>query len=156
MNIFIIILVGVVGSVLGAIINYFLSMSLGRFLVYKLAEHKLAKLIFINPEKIARAEKYFLENSKSATFFGRLIPVIRQFVSIPAGFCRMNFAHFILLTAAGSAIWVTILAALGFFIGSKKEMLEMYYKELSYGLLFFGFLYILFKIRRYRHKKLGR
>lgn len=155
MNIFIVILVGVLGSVLGASINYLLSMSLGRFLVYKLAEHKLAKFIFINPDKIARAEKYFLENAKSATFFGRLIPVIRQFVSIPAGFCRMNFTHFILLTAAGSAIWVTILAALGFFIGSQRELLEMYYKELSYVFIIAGALYILFKIRKYRRKKTG-
>lgn len=153
MNIFIVIIAGVLGSVLGAVINYVLSMSLGRFLVYKLADHRFAKYIFISKEKIERAEKYFLENSKSATFFGRLIPVIRQFVSIPAGFCRMNFAHFILLTAAGSAIWVSILAALGFFIGSKREVLAMYYQEISYILLFAGFIYIFFKIRKYRHKK---
>lgn len=156
MNIFIVIIAGVVGSVLGAVINYVLSMSLGRFLVYRLAEHKFAKLIFITPAKIEKAEKYFLENSKSATFFGRLIPVIRQFVSIPAGFCRMNFWHFIMLTAAGSAIWVSILAVLGYFIGSKKEILELYYKELSYVFIVAGALYIIFKIRKYRRKKTGR
>lgn len=151
MNIYIVILVGVLGSVLGAVINYFLALSFGRYVVYKLASHRLAKFIFINPENLARAEKYFLKNSKSATFVGRLIPVIRQLVSIPAGFSRMPLLPFVLLTAAGSFIWVSILAALGYFFGANQDILHNYYKELSWIFLFLAILYILFKFKLFKY-----
>lgn len=152
MNIYLVIIFGVLGSVIGAVINYFLSFSLGRYLIYKLANHRLAKFIFISPEKIAKAEKYFLANSKSATFFGRLIPVIRQLVSIPAGFSKMKFLPFVLLTALGSFLWVSILAALGYFIGAGSELFNGYYQELSWVLVIFFIIYILWKIRKGRGK----
>ncbi|MDA3802448.1 MAG: DedA family protein [Patescibacteria group bacterium] len=150
MNIYLVVLFGVLGSVIGAVINYFLSLSLGRYVIYKLANHRLAKFIFISPEKIARAEKYFLANSKSATFLGRLIPVIRQLVSIPAGFSKMNFLTFVSLTALGSFIWVSILAALGYFIGANPESFHGYYQELSWVLVILALFYIIWKIRKGR------
>lgn len=145
MSLLLIIIIGVLGSILGAVINYFISMSLGRFLVYKIAGHKLARFIFVTPEKIERAEKYFLTNANSATFFGRLIPVIRQFISIPAGFSRMHFGNFILYTALGSIIWVSILAGLGYFLGANQELLSKYYKEISIALFVFGIIWIVWK-----------
>ncbi len=148
MNIYLVVLFGVLGSVIGATINYFLSLSLGRFVIYKLANHRLAKFIFISPDKIKTAEEYFLKNSKSATFVGRLIPVIRQLVSIPAGFSRMKFLPFILLTALGSFIWVSILAILGYFIGANSELLHNYYNETTWLLLIFGVIYFIWKIRK--------
>lgn len=146
MDIFLIILAGILGSVIGAIFNYFLSLYLGRPVVYKLAGTRLARLLFITPEKIARAEAYFLSNARSATFFGRLIPAIRQLISIPAGFSRMPFGSFLLYTVLGSAIWVSILAALGYFVGGNQELLSKYYREISWSLLLLGATWIGWKI----------
>lgn len=153
MNIWIIIISGVFGSVLGAVFNYFLGYYLGRPLVYKLASSSFAKFLFISPEKIMRAEIYFLKNSKSATFIGRLIPVIRQLISLPAGFSKMRFWPFILYTTLGSFIWVSILAFLGYFIGYNQELLKTYYKEIIIILGIFGFIWILWKVYKYKTKK---
>lgn len=150
MNIFIIIIIGVLGSIVGALINYYLAASLGRFLVYKLAGHPLAKYLMISPEKIDKAEKYFLKNSNSATLIGRLIPVIRQLVSIPAGLSRMPLLPFISLTALGSFIWVSILASLGYFLGSNQALLHSYYKELSWALIALLLIYLFFKFRLFK------
>ncbi len=156
MNLVLVIITGVLGSLAGAVINYFLALSLGRLVVYKLASTRFARLILITPEKIERAEKYFLLNSKSATFFGRLIPVIRQLISIPAGFCRMPFGRFLFYTALGSSIWVSILAALGYFIGANQVLLQEYYREISWGLLALGVVWIAWKFRKWqRNKKNG-
>jgi len=153
MNIFLVILTGVVGSVIGAAFNYFLSLTLGRPVIYRLAATRAARFIFITPEKIQQSEEYFLKNSRSATFFGRLIPVVRHLISIPAGFCRMPFGQFVFFTAIGSLIWVSVLAALGYFIGANKELLTEYYREVYWALAVFGALYLIHKIRQYRRKK---
>ncbi len=131
-------------------INYFLAASLGRFLVYKLTSHRFAKYLLINKENLTKAENYFLKNSNSATFFGRLIPVIRQLISIPAGFSRMPLGRFVFLTSLGSFIWVSVLGALGYFLGSNQETLNLYYRELSWGLIVFLVIYIFFKLKIYK------
>lgn len=146
MNLLLIVAAGILGSVLGAVINYLLSLSLGRLVIYKLADTKLARLFFITPAKIAAAEKYFLANARSATFLGRLIPVIRHLISIPAGFSRMPFGAFLFYTAAGAAIWVIILTALGYFIGANQALLSQYYREISWGLLSVGVAFIGWKM----------
>lgn len=146
MNLLLIVVAGILGSVLGAVINYLLSLSLGRLVIYKLADTKLARLFFITPTKIATAEKYFLANARSATFLGRLIPVIRHLISIPAGFSRMPFGAFLLYTAAGAAIWVIILTALGYFIGANQALLSQYYREISWCLLSVGVAFIGWKM----------
>jgi len=153
MDLFLIIIAGVIGSVLGATINYFISLSLGRLVIYKLAATRVARLFLITPDKIARSEKYFLSNSRSATFFGRLIPVVRHLISIPAGFCKMPFGEFIFFTALGAAIWVSILAALGYFVGANQALLTSYYQEVYWALAVLGVVYLFFKIRKYRHKR---
>lgn len=153
LNIWLIILAGVVGSVAGAVFNYYFAYFLGRPLIYKLSRHRFAKFLLINPESLERAEKYFLENSVAATFIGRLIPVIRQLVSLPAGFSKMPFWSFILYTTMGSLLWVTVLSALGYFIGSNKELLSQYYNEISWALLVFGGLWIIWKIFKIINKK---
>lgn len=146
MNIFLIIILGVLGSLAGAIFNYFLAYYLGRPVVYRLANHKIAKFFLINPEKVKRAEDYFLKNSKSATFIGRLIPVIRQLISLPAGFCRMPFGWFVFYTTIGSFLWVSFLAGLGYFLGANQELLEKYYHEIAWGLIAFAVIWFLVKI----------
>ncbi len=156
MNIFLIVIAGVIGSVLGAVINYVLAASLGRLVIYKIAKHRWAKFILLSPDKVERAEKYFLKNSNSATFWGRLIPVFRQLVSIPAGFCKMSFGRFVLLTAGGSVIWVSILAALGYFIGAHQELFQKYYDEISWTILIIAIGFIVYKIYQHqRGKKTG-
>lgn len=153
MDVWLIIIAGTVGSVIGATVNYLLSMSLGRLLVYRLAATKAARWVLITPEKISRAEIYFLKSSKSATFFGRLIPVVRHLISIPAGFSRMPYGQFVLYTALGSAIWVSILTALGYFIGANQSLIMKYYREIYWSLLALGIIWLAYKIYCFKHKK---
>lgn len=151
LNIFLVILFGLLGSLIGAIINYVLAFYLGRAIIYRLSSRSWAKFLFISPQKVLRAEKYFLRNANSATFIGRFIPIIRQLVSLPAGFFKMNFFKFIFWTTLGSGLWIIILAALGYFIGANKELLYQYYHEISWGLLIIGIIAIIIIMRK--HKK---
>lgn len=155
MSLIFIIIAGTLGSMVGAAVNYFLSLYLGRLVVYKLASTRAARFVLITPEKIARVEEYFLSNSKSATFFGRLIPVVRHLISIPAGFCRMPFGSFMLYTALGAFIWVSILSALGYLVGANQALLMKYYKEIYWALLALGLVWIAWKFRKWRNKKNG-
>lgn len=131
LNIYIVIICGVIGSLLGALINYFLALTLGRAVIYRLANTKIAKLLLINEHKIKKSEEYFLKYDKLATFIGRLVFEIRQLISIPAGLAKMNIWNFILYTTLGSLIWNVILAFLGYFFGANQEVFKTYYKEFS-------------------------
>lgn len=150
----VIIIVGTLGSVLGAIINYYLALWLGRPLVYKLIETRFAKMIRLNKNDLEKAEGIFLKNANSATLVCRLVPVIRQLISIPAGFTKMPFLPFVSLTALGSFVWVTILAVLGYTLGSNQELLTKYYQELQWILLFIGLIWLFFFLHKKRKKYL--
>ena len=149
-NIYLIIFYGVMGSVIGASINYGLSMWLGRLVVYKLADHKIAHFLHINTQKIEKAEQFFLKDAGYSTFIGRLIPVVRHLISIPAGFSKMPFGKFILFTTLGSLVWVSILAGLGYFAGANRELLSTYFTELKWALLAIGLIWIYFTFIRKR------
>jgi len=110
MNIFLVILAGIIGSLLGALINYFLAYTLGRKVVYSLVNLKIFRFLLINKNKVIKAEKYFIKYGNFSTFMGRFIPAVRQLISIPAGFSKMNLKNFILYTSLGSGIWVIVLA----------------------------------------------
>lgn len=114
----IIILCTTFGSIVGAIINYYLSLFLGRELIYRFVDSRWGKILMLDTEKLKQAEHFFLKRGKTATFIGRLIPVGRQLVSIPAGLARMPILTFILYTAIGSAIWNTLLASIGYFLAA--------------------------------------
>ncbi len=131
-NIYLVIIAGIVGSLIGALINYYLALTLGRKVIYS----------FINNAKLDKAEKYFLKYGNVSTLIGRLIPWVRQLISIPAGFSKMNLASFTLYTSLGSGIWVIILAVLGYSFGSNQEMFEKYYSEISlfFVVLALGFI----------------
>ncbi len=144
MNIFLVILFGIIGSLIGASINYFLARTLGRKIIYCLANKKLARLFLINENRIKKAEKYFLRYGNVSTFIGRLVPAVRQLISIPAGFSKMNFKSFIFFTFLGSGIWTTILAILGYILGSNQELLTKYYKEISVFFIIIAVVFILF------------
>lgn len=112
LNIFLAIFFGILGSIAGAVINYVIGKYLGREIILK---HK--KCLFINEKHLHTTENYFKKNGAKTTFIGRLIPVVRQYISIPAGFANMNFGKFILFTTIGAGIWVAFLAILGYSVG---------------------------------------
>lgn len=114
MNMLLIIIAATAGAILGAMINYFLSLWIGKPLVYKFADSKLGHLLLLSGEKINKAENYFNEHGAVSTFIGRLIPAIRQLISIPAGLAKMPLGRFIGFTALGAGIWNTVLAVLGY------------------------------------------
>ncbi len=153
MNIWLVIISGVIGSLIGAIFNYFFAMFLGRALIYKLSDHKIAKMMMIDSGKVKKVEDYFLKYGNISTLIGRLITVVRQLISLPAGFVKMNFFSFLLYTFIGSAIWTAILAALGYFFGANKDRLMALYHEVSYFGVVIGILFVLFLI--FRKKKKG-
>ena len=151
MNIFLVILSGIIGSLIGATINYFLAFYLGRKIVYSLVEKKIFRLIFLDEKKVLKSEEYFLKHGNFSTFFGRFIPAVRQLISIPAGFSKMNFKYFLLFTFLGSVIWVIVLAFLGYFFGSNKDLLLKYYNEIS--LFFILLVLIAITISIFKRKK---
>ena len=134
-NVLLIVLFGTLGALLGAIINYLLSMWLGRAIIYKFADSKLGHLCLLNREKVEKAEQYFNERGKISTFIGRLIPAVRQLISIPAGLSKMPFGSFLLYTFLGAFIWNSVLAALGYIAGGNKELINEYSHELSVAIL---------------------
>ncbi len=130
-NVLLIILFGTLGALLGAIINYFLAIWLGRPIIYAFADSKIGHLCLLSSEKIKKAEDYFNQHGKVATFVGRLIPGIRQLVSIPAGLARMNLGIFLLYTFLGAGIWNIVLAILGYIAHGQMDLINAYSHELS-------------------------
>lgn len=134
-NIGLIILVGTLGAMMGAIVNYVLAVWLGRPIIYKFADSKLGHLCLLSSEKVQKAENYFNDHGKVSTFVGRLIPAIRQLISIPAGLSRMHFGWFMLYTFLGALIWNTVLAALGYVANGQMDLIKEYSHELSVAIL---------------------
>lgn len=146
MNIYLIVVVGILGSIFGALINYFLAKFLGRKIVYKLVENKWAKFLLLDKEKMVKAEEYFKKYDGVSTFFGRLVPAVRQLISIPAGFSKMALPKFILFTSFGAGLWIIVLALLGFYFGANEELLSQYYSEITLFILFSFCLFLSFFI----------
>ncbi len=153
MNIYLVVLYGVLGSLLGASINYFLSLYLGRKVVYSLSRTKIAHLFLVNEEKVKKSEDYFKKYDKVSTFFGRLLPAIRQLISIPAGFTKMSFPIFVFYTSLGAGLWVVILALLGYFFGANQELLSLYYSDIKYFFIFLILVFVLVFAFKKRSKK---
>lgn len=147
-NVILVIVVATLGALIGALVNYFLSMILGRPIIYWFADSKVGHLLLLNSEKIQKAEKYFIDNGKSSTLIGRLIPAIRQLISIPAGLAKMNLGVFALFTAIGASLWNTILAFLGYFAHGQQDLIEKYNDELKivlWGLCVLFVVYLVVK-----------
>jgi len=149
MNIFIVILCGVLGSILGALFNYWLAFKLGRptLLHY-------GKYVGITPGSFDKTENFLRKHGIFGTFIGRLIPVIRQYISFPAGLARLPLIPFILATASGAGIWVIILAAIGYLVGNNQEMIVHYSHKTFYFLLPVIIVVCLIYIFRQRRKNL--
>ena len=109
-----IILAGTFGALIGAMVNYLLSLTLGRAVIYAFANSRLGHMCLIDADKVRQAELYFDRRGVISTLIGRMIPAIRQLISIPAGLARMNLGTFTLCTCIGAAIWNTILTGIGY------------------------------------------
>ena len=118
LNVFLVVLFATIGADLGASINYFVALYVGRPVVYKFANSKWGRMCLLNEEKVQKSEKYFDDHGVAATLTGRLIPGIRHLISIPAGLARMNYWKFLLYTTLGAGAWHAILAALGWYLHS--------------------------------------
>ena len=149
-DVIIIVLFGTLGAMIGAIINYGLSVWLGRIIIYKFADSKLGHLCLLSGEKLQRAEEYFREKGNVSTFIGRFIPGIRQLISIPAGLSRMHFGAFLWWTFLGAFIWNCVLAALGYIAAGQMDLIKEYSHELSVAILvIFGLVIVYFVAKRF-------
>lgn len=143
MNIVLIVVFATLGALIGAFINYYLALWLGRPIVYKFANSRFGHLCLIDEDKVKNAEAYFDKHGALSTFFGRLVPAVRQLISIPAGLARMGVARFALFTSFGAGIWNIVLATLGYYMASipglqtEAEVMvavEKYSKEIGIGI----------------------
>ena len=117
-NVFLVVLFATIGADLGAAINYAAAYYLGRPIIYSFARSRWGRLCLLNEEKVQKSEKYFDDHGVVATLTGRLLPVIRQLISVPAGLAKMHFGKFLLYTTIGAGVWNSILAALGWYLHS--------------------------------------
>jgi membrane protein DedA with SNARE-associated domain len=118
MNVVLVVLFATLGALIGAFINYYLAVWLGRPIVYKFANSRLGHMCLIDEAKVQHAESYFDKHGAVSTFVGRLVPAVRQLISIPAGLARMSLGRFVLYTSLGAGVWNAILAALGYYMAS--------------------------------------
>ena len=149
-DVLLIVLFGTLGAMIGAVINYGLSVWLGRLIIYKFADSKLGHLLLLSGEKLEKAEAYFREKGNVSTFVGRFIPGIRQLISIPAGLSRMHFGAFLWWTFLGAFVWNCILAALGYFAAGRMDLIKEYSHELSVAILILvGLAVIYFVVKHF-------
>lgn len=118
MNVWLVIFFSTLGAEMGALINYFLALWLGKPIVYKFANSRFGHMCLIDQQKVETAENFFLKYGVAATLTGRLVPAVRQLISIPAGLAKMNLAKFMLFTAIGAGAWNSVLAGLGYYLES--------------------------------------
>ena len=130
LNVWLVVLFATVGANIGALINYYLAKWLGRPIVYKFANSRFGHMCLIDEAKVRHAEEFFEKHGAVATFIGRLIPAVRQLISIPAGLARMKLTTFLLFTTLGAGIWNAVLAAIGYYLSkvpgieTEEQLLE--------------------------------
>ncbi|NWF66803.1 MAG: DedA family protein [Campylobacterales bacterium] len=154
MNLFLAILSGIAGSLFGALFNYILALKFGRtFLV------RYGKYVLLKEETIQKMEDFFSKHGHISTFTGRLIPVVRQYISLPAGLAKMNLAVFSIYTSLGAGIWVIILAMVGYIIGENQELVTQYLKLITVitlcivGIIILLYVRLKLKIEIFNFKK---
>ncbi len=153
LNIFLVVLFGTIGALIGAYINYFLAMFLGRPIIYKIADSKFGKLLLLNSQKIEHAEDYFNRHGKTSTFVGRLIPAVRQLISIPAGLAKMSFVTFTVYTIMGAGLWNITLALLGYIAHGQADVIDKYSHEIGYIVIAIVIVAILYFVLKYLMKR---
>lgn len=150
MNVYIVVLIGILGSVAGALFNYYLAVHFGRAFILK-----YGKYFFIKEETLDKLEAFFTKHGELSTFNGRLIPGIRQLISLPAGLARMNIAKFSFYSGLGAGIWVIVLVALGYLLGSKEELISEYLQNATLiAIISVVFITVFYVIRHKRRKEI--
>ena len=143
-NVFLVVFFATLGALIGAVINYALAYYLGRPIVYKFANSRIGHMCLIDEQKVMVAEKYFDDHGAIGTIIGRLIPAVRQLISIPAGLARMKFSQFLLYTCIGAGLWNSVLAAIGYSLAHvvKPEELDatvaQYESPIKIGMVVLG------------------
>ncbi len=132
-NIVAVVAIATAGAIAGALINYYLSVWIGRPIVYKFANSGFGHACLIDEAKVRHAEEYFDRHGAVSTFVGRLIPAVRQLISIPAGLARMNVGKFVVYTGLGALTWNVVLAALGWWLGTIVPREQLYAKVEEYN-----------------------
>ena len=144
MNIVLVVFFATLGADAGALVNYYLAKWLGRPIVYRFADIRLGHMCLIDRAKVEHAEEYFREHGAASTFFGRLVPAVRQLISIPAGLAGMRVDKFLLYTTLGAGVWNSVLALLGYLIYRFTDLKSTeavyvlatkYSHEIGYGIL---------------------
>lgn len=147
MNIYIAIVVGIAGSLAGALFNYYLAVKFGRkFLI------KYGKYFFIKEQTIEKMEEFFKKHGHISTFSGRLIPAVRQYISFPAGLARMNLLIFSIYTSLGAAIWVVILTLLGYYLGDNEALIKEYLRYIIVAILITLVILGIWYYKRYKNR----
>ncbi|PID48388.1 MAG: DedA family protein [Proteobacteria bacterium] len=139
MNFFMAIFMGILGSLAGALFNYYLSLYLGRNALIR-----YGKYVGISEERLNKFDKFFNTHGEVATFTCRLIPGIRQYISLPAGLSKMNIFRFSIYTSLGAGIWVFILVALGYFLGQNQEIIKEYLSLITALLVILVLVFLIF------------
>lgn len=145
MDIIVVILAGIVGSLLGAWLNYFIARLAGRSALLRWGHR-----IFLPEKKFLRVERYLREHGEIGTFVGRLIPVIRQYISFPAGVIKMDFYRFSLFTGLGAGLWVTILALIGYYVGENEQLVAAWSQRALFWVLLgcIGLIVVYWKLKK--------
>ena len=149
MNMYLVILFGILGSLAGALFNYYFAIKLGRTFLMK-----YGKYVLISEETILKMEDFFKKHGHISTFSGRLIPVVRQYISLPAGLARMNLFVFSLYTSLGAGIWVAILAVLGYYLGGNEALIKEYLHTIIVVILILLTILGFWYYKRVKNKKL--
>ncbi|MCT7537676.1 DedA family protein [Aliarcobacter butzleri] len=148
MNIYLVLLFGILGSLAGALFNYYFAIKLGRTFLFR-----YGKYILISEETILKMEEFFKNHGHISTFSGRLIPGVRQYISLPAGLARMNIFVFSLYTSLGAGIWVLILTILGYFLGNNQALVKEYLHIIVIVILILLAIFAYFYYRRVKKTK---
>ena len=148
MNMLVVILCGTAGSLIGAYANYYAAHYLGRPLIIK-----YGKYVWITEEKFAKVERFFKDHGEVSTFIGRLLPVVRHLISLPAGLAGMNHVKFSLYTLLGAGLWVTVLSYIGYFIGANRELIMEYSHQALIGAIMLSAAVVAVYIWNHRRKK---
>ena len=138
MNIYLVLFTGLLGSISGALFNYFLAIKFGRTIIIK-----YGKYFFFKEESLNKMEIFFKNHGEISTFTGRLIPAVRQYISFPAGISKMNLSKFIIYTSLGAFIWVFILTILGYFIGDNEVLIKEYLHNIIYIIILSLIIFVL-------------
>lgn len=136
LNIWLVILFSTLGAEVGALVNYYLAKYLGRPIIYRFAESRVGRMCLLSAKKMEQAEAFFNKHGVISTFIGRLVPAVRQLISIPAGLARMNMPKFLIFTALGALTWNSILAMLGYVAGRAlpREEFDAFINEKSHAI----------------------